>query len=154
MENVHPDIIDRYYGVEGDERVPRPGQTGAGHPDDEEDSDAWEDEHDEDFLTHAMEANFFAALAEITEQNIVPQGFGVQEDEWEDGGYPAAEAINPGTRGKEIIVALPREIWLPRAIFFAQALDAMTRFLVFQEEEGDRGDRGDDSASSSQEDID
>ncbi|KAJ7486550.1 hypothetical protein FB451DRAFT_1391460 [Mycena latifolia] len=178
MENVHPDIIDRYYGVEGDERVPRPGQTGAGHPDDEEDLDAWEDEHDEDFLTHAvaedlahnirhpaikvarhknpfrsaeMEANFFAALAEITEQNIVPQGFRVQEDEWEDGGYPAAEAINPGTRGKEIIVALPREIWLPRAILFAQALDAMTRFLVFQE---DRGDRGDDSASSSQEDID
>jgi hypothetical protein len=66
------------------------------------------------------------------------------------------EAINPGTRGKEIIVALPRDVWLPRAILFAQGLDAMTRSLVFEEAElghEEVGDLRDDLSSSSQEDI-
>lgn len=180
MDSVHPDTLERYYGVEGDQRVRRPGQTGAGHPGDEEqdESDAWVDEPDElanavaedlahnirhppikvarhrnPFQSAVIEANFFRALAEIVQQGIVPDGYGVLQEEWEDRTYPAAEAINPGTRGKQIIVALPHDIWLPRAVYFAQALDAMTRSLVFEEQQAGLGD-GDDSASSSQEDID
>ncbi|KAJ7096209.1 hypothetical protein C8R44DRAFT_835293 [Mycena epipterygia] len=179
MDSVHPDTIERYYGVEGDQRFRRPGQTGAGHPDgeDQDEPDAWVDEteqltnavtedlahnirhppikvarHRNPFQSAVIEANFFGALAEIVQRGVVPGGYGVREEEWEDGTYPAAEVINPGTRGKEIIVALPRGIWLPRAVYFAQALDAMTRSLVFEEQQAGLGD--DDSASSSQENID
>ncbi|KAF7336293.1 hypothetical protein MVEN_02177600 [Mycena venus] len=110
--------------------------------------------HKNPFRSPVIEGNFFAALDAIVEQGIVPDGYGVLEKEW-DGDYPAMEAINPGTRGKEILVALPREIWLPRAILFVQALDAMTRCLVFEEGLGDAGAGNEsDSSSSSQEDID
>ncbi|KAJ6526580.1 hypothetical protein DFH09DRAFT_914043, partial [Mycena vulgaris] len=187
MDALHPETVNRYYGVEGNERLRRRGQTGAGHPEDEDDEDdpddpePWvdSDSDDDDYLTNAVtedlahnirhpaikvarhnnpfrsatiQANFFGALAEIIRQEVVPFGYNVRENEWEDGNYPVMEAINPGTRGKEIIVELPREIWLPRAVLFAQALDAMTRSLEY--EEGELGERGDDSASSSQEDID
>ncbi|KAJ7663363.1 hypothetical protein DFH06DRAFT_986851 [Mycena polygramma] len=181
MAGVDPDVINRYYGVEGTQRIQRRGQTGAGHPEDEGDDDDqdWIDEdladavendlahnirhpaikvarHRNPFRSRQIENGFFAGLQDIVRHGIVPEGFGVLETEWEDGDYPAVEAINPGTRGREIIVALPREIWLPRAILFAQALDAMTRALVFEEAElgvEDDEQMGYDS-DSSQEDVD
>ncbi|KAJ7679330.1 hypothetical protein DFH06DRAFT_974840, partial [Mycena polygramma] len=181
MAGVDPDVINRYYGVEGTQRIQRRGQTGAGHPEDEGDDDDqdWIDEdladavendlahnirhpaikvarHRNPFRSRQIENGFFAGLQDIVRHGIVPEGFGVLETEWEDGDYPAVEAINPGTRGREIIVALPREIWLPRAILFAQALDAMTRALVFEEVElgvEDDEQMGYDS-DSSQEDVD
>ncbi|KAJ7936942.1 hypothetical protein B0H13DRAFT_1589341, partial [Mycena leptocephala] len=172
MDDVHPDTINRYYGVDGTEQARRPGQTGAGHPDDEE--DGWVDEPNE-YLTNAItadlannirhpavkvarhsnsfrsaegEATFRAALTEIIQRGIVPSGYGVLEEEWEERAYPVTEVINPGTRGQEIVVALPRDIWLPRAVLFAQGLDVMIRTLAFH---GDTRDGGDDSSSSSQE---
>ncbi|KAJ7159718.1 hypothetical protein C8R46DRAFT_880844 [Mycena filopes] len=164
MDELHPDTIEQYYGVEGAEQVRRPGQTGAGHPEDEDADAAYitsavtEDlahnirhpaikvaRHSNPFRSPQVEADFFAALGQITQEGIVPGGYGVLEAEWAEGGYPAMEVINPGTRGQEIVVALPREVWLPRAIFFAQALDAMTRFLVFHEAR-------DEDSDSSQED--
>ncbi|KAJ7643032.1 hypothetical protein DFH06DRAFT_999206 [Mycena polygramma] len=188
MDKAHPDTINRYYGVEGAPRARRPGQTGAGHPGDEDSDDGldWMDENGEDladaveddlahnirhpaievarhrnpFHSKAIEEKFFAALQEIIHHDLVPQGYGVLETEWEDGTYPAMETINPGTRGKGIVVALPREVWLPRAILFAQALDAMTRCLEFQEAEfgadfeGQGEDDSDSGSSSSQEDVD
>ncbi|KAH9886213.1 hypothetical protein C8Q73DRAFT_748968 [Cubamyces lactineus] len=39
LNDVHPDLISRYYGVEGPERQHRLGQTGAGHYSDPEDDD-------------------------------------------------------------------------------------------------------------------
>ncbi|KAJ7173237.1 hypothetical protein C8R46DRAFT_893090, partial [Mycena filopes] len=177
FKELHPDTIERYYGVEGPIQVRRPGQTGAGHPDDE-DEDEWVDEADEylhavveedlahnirhpaikvarhrnPFHSSTMEENFFGALGEIVRLNLVPEGYGVIEDEWEDGSYPSMEAINPGTRGKEIVVELPRDVWLPRAVLFAQGLDALERSLALQPVREDGGD--DVSSNSSQEDID
>ncbi|KAJ6578020.1 hypothetical protein B0H19DRAFT_1208066 [Mycena capillaripes] len=179
MEGVHVDTINRYYGVEGAERARHPGQSGAGHPEDEEEGQ-WVDEQDDNladtvandlahnirhpaikvarhknpFRSLLIEENFFAALEEIVRQGMVPEGYGVLQNEWEDGAYPTMEAINPGTHGKEIIIALPRDIWLPRAVLFAQGLDAMTRSLVYEEGTGvDDVEMGEDSDSSSQEDI-
>ncbi|KAJ7037274.1 hypothetical protein C8F04DRAFT_952970 [Mycena alexandri] len=168
MDSVHPDTLNRYYGVDGTEQVRQPGQTGTGHPEDEDEDIAnavAEDlahnirhpaikvaRHNNPFRSAQVEANFFVALGQIVQHGIVPAGFGVLEEEWENTAYPVMEAINPGTRGQEIIIALPREIWLPRAILFAQGLDAMTRFLAFQEEQDEEGN--DSSSSSSQEDID
>ncbi|KAJ7149583.1 hypothetical protein C8R46DRAFT_915629 [Mycena filopes] len=174
FKELHPDTIERYYGVEGPIQVRHPGQTGAGHPDDE-DEDEWVDEADEyrrgrRFGAQHMASGhqrgtasqpvplernggkFLWALGEIVQLNLVPEGYGVIEDEWEDGSYPSMEAINPGTRGKEIVVELPRDIWLPRAVLFAQGLDALEHSLELQPVREDGGD--DVSSSSSQEDID
>ncbi|KAK7012593.1 hypothetical protein R3P38DRAFT_2549489 [Favolaschia claudopus] len=160
MEGVHPDTINRYYGVERGERTRRAGQTGAGHSDDEEDSDGDVEMNEPEELVNAVtddlahnvrhpavkvarhqnpfrspetEQAFRGALAEVIRQGIVPQGYGVRAEEWEDGTYPAMETINPGTRGKEMVIALPRDVWLPRAVLFAQALDVMTRCLLLEE---------------------
>ncbi|KAJ7189050.1 hypothetical protein C8R46DRAFT_877303, partial [Mycena filopes] len=178
FKDLHPDTIERYYGVEGPEQVRRPGQTGAGHPDDE---DQWVDEEAEAYLHHAVEedlahnirhpavkvarhcnpfhsatteVHFIGALGEIVRLGIVPASYGVLQPEWEGENYPSMEAINPGTRGKEIVVELPRDIWLPRAILFAQGLDALERCLVLQPaRDGDDGG-SDHESSSSQEEID
>lgn len=41
LNDIHPEILTRYYGVEGPERRNRQGQTGAGHYDiDDDDNDA------------------------------------------------------------------------------------------------------------------
>ncbi|KAK6992797.1 hypothetical protein R3P38DRAFT_2568726 [Favolaschia claudopus] len=165
MEGVHPDTINRYYGVEGEELVRLPGQTGAGHVEEEdwvdeqvEEEEDWADDHEglvaavaEDiahnirhpaikvarhanpFRQPSTEQAFLTALQDIVHRGIVPEGYGVLQKEWEDGSYPAWEAINPGTRGKEIIVALPHEVWLPRAVLFVQGLDVMSRCLALEE---------------------
>lgn len=41
LEGVHPEILERYCGVNGQEQRRPPGQTGAGHPEDEEVDDAY-----------------------------------------------------------------------------------------------------------------
>ncbi|KAJ7175566.1 hypothetical protein C8R46DRAFT_1030603 [Mycena filopes] len=149
VDPFHPDTIKRYYGVEGPIQVRHPGQMGAGHPDDEDEDDGTASQ------PVPLERNggkFIWALGEIVRLNLVPEGYGVIEDEWEDGSYPSMEAINPGTRGKEIVVELPRDIWLPRTVLFAQGLDALERSLELQPVREDGGD--DVSSSSSQEDID
>jgi hypothetical protein len=168
MHDVHPDIVNKYYGVDGHRLVRGPTQTGAGQPEGEdaetfsidnysEDDDAEEMEvddaeeylqdcitedqaknirhpavkvarHANPFKCEADEDRFFAVLAEIRGRTLIPEGYGVLEHEWEDEAYPVLETINPGTRGsKQIIVELPRAIWLPRAILFAQGLDVMAR---------------------------
>jgi hypothetical protein len=170
MTDVHPGIINQYYGIDGHRRVRRPGETGAGHEDAEE---FWVDEdsmpvddgessetteandddqeylqdciakdqaknirhpavkvarHKNPFESLAHQEQFFQALDEVRNAYLVPEGYGVLEWEWEDETYPLLETINPGARGKDIIVELPKAIWLPRAILFAQGLDVMSRF--------------------------
>ncbi|KAJ7764734.1 hypothetical protein B0H16DRAFT_1413551 [Mycena metata] len=174
VDKLHPETIERYYGVEGPVRIRRPGHTGAGHPEDEDESEEYlnnavaEDlahnirhppvkvaRHSNPFHSAEIEAGFFGALAEIVRCGILPNGYGVVQDEWEDATYPVMEAINPGTRGREIIVELPRDIWLPRAILFAQGLDTMHRSLAFQPiRVGDNVAPGYESSGSSQDDID
>jgi hypothetical protein len=44
---IHPDIIARYYGVHGRQQYRRTGQSGAGHPRDEDDSESDNDEGNE-----------------------------------------------------------------------------------------------------------
>lgn len=161
MDAIHPDIIDRYYGVVGPERLRNPMQTGAGVIDEEDhalDIDAsvlteeneehlenmiTEDQehnirhapvrvarHQNPFETEGEEVDFFAILAMVASGDIVPEGYGVLQEEWDDDHYPELEVINTGARGLELEVTLPRQIWLPRAICWAQALDLMERSIV------------------------
>ncbi|KAJ7685421.1 hypothetical protein DFH06DRAFT_968421, partial [Mycena polygramma] len=86
--------------------------------------------HESPFETVEQEEMFFALVRAVTAQVDLPEDYGVQPEEWDVEHYPEVEVIRPGTRGKEILVVLPRETWYPRAVKWAQALDLMSRILT------------------------
>lgn len=161
LDSIHPDAINRYYGVAGPHRRRGPGETGAGHASDEEgdgegsDNDSELDPEEElenqiradqaqnirhspvKVARHASpfdededERAFLELLGEVLSQpDLVPEDYGVTEEEWEDEHYPETETIRTGTNGKELVVELPRRYWFPRAVQWAQALDLLTRVL-------------------------
>ncbi|TFY76459.1 hypothetical protein EWM64_g7555 [Hericium alpestre] len=147
-EDVHPDILNRYYGVDVDvEHIH--GQTGAGHPDDEEDELPSLRDHiaadQEPHIRHApidvpdngspfqdlaLEAAFFAALSSIHDQGLIPNGYSVAQAEWDDEGYGEVELLKCGRGRKYLEVELPFSIWWPRAVTWAQALDLLNRLQI------------------------
>ncbi|KZT27166.1 hypothetical protein NEOLEDRAFT_1061535, partial [Neolentinus lepideus HHB14362 ss-1] len=157
IDNIHPDILNRYYGIAGRERQRSTGQTGAGHAgdDDTEDevSDAEDIEPEDEFVqeilasqaqkvrhksvkvpraqspfdSQADEEQFLEILAAISMQEVLPTHYGVQPAEWEDGMYPAEEIIKFGTKGKQMRVVLPELVWYPRAVMWTQGLDLLAR---------------------------
>jgi hypothetical protein len=62
MDSVHPDTINRYYGVDGAERMQLDGQTGAGHMADEdpnpEHSDSSSQDSEEDDKSDSDDAEW------------------------------------------------------------------------------------------------
>ncbi|KAJ7769152.1 hypothetical protein DFH07DRAFT_736053, partial [Mycena maculata] len=160
LDGIHPDAINRYYGVEG-ARQRRHGATGAGHAlDDEGDLEHSDDDseldpeeelenqiqadqagnirhspvkvarHKSPFEEPEQEAAFLELLDVVLSQpEVQPEDYGVLEEEWEDEDYPETETIHTGTNGKELVVVLPRDDWLPRAVQWAQALDLFNRVL-------------------------
>ncbi|KAJ7459475.1 hypothetical protein B0H11DRAFT_1737159 [Mycena galericulata] len=85
--------------------------------------------HQSPFENIAQEEGFLDFLEDTFQQGDLPEDYGVQDHEWDEEDYPETEIIRPGTRGKEILVILPRDEWFPRAIQWAQALDTMNRVL-------------------------
>ncbi|KAJ7759384.1 hypothetical protein DFH07DRAFT_772196 [Mycena maculata] len=161
LDGIHPDAINRYYGVMGPRQHQGPNRTGAGHAQDDDDSgsegegpevaDVEADienrigsdqahnirhvpikvaRHQSPFDNAEQEAAFMDFLQDIFEEGDVPEDYGVRDEEWDEENYPETEIIRPGTRGKEIVVVLPRSEWFPRAMRWAQALDAMNRILT------------------------
>ncbi|GLB45737.1 hypothetical protein LshimejAT787_2700070 [Lyophyllum shimeji] len=163
---VHPEIINRYYGVHGRPTTRDAGQTGAGHANDDvdvdddddddvvnldavmmEDEDVWEDledriaeEHDHNFnhaaipvpkhsMPYRTEAglnSFKTAVLALAEGGVIPSGYGLLPEEWDETGYPSVETIRSGRRGgKELSIDLPDEIWRPRAEQWVRALHIM-----------------------------
>lgn len=68
-------------------------------------------------------------LATARVEKIFPDGYGVREQEWDDYNYPETEIIKYGKKRRDLEVILPSEMWLPRAILWAQALDIMVRLV-------------------------
>jgi hypothetical protein len=66
-------------------------------------------------------------LGKFIQQKIVPIGYGVAPEEWENGSYPHFEDIDVGRRRKGICISLSAEIWLERAILWVQALFVLTQ---------------------------
>ncbi|KAJ7454504.1 hypothetical protein FB451DRAFT_1144467 [Mycena latifolia] len=78
--------------------------------------------HSNPFSDKALEI-FDASLAEAEHLQVIPPGYGLQQDEWENGAYPAFEIIKSGRKGsKELRVALPDSVWRPRAQMWGRAL--------------------------------
>lgn len=161
LDGIHPDVLNKYYGVAGQPRTQIPGQSGAGHPDDEEDEDLQNDEdmdvdelenqiamdhahnfnheavkapkHTKPFTSSLAEQAFTQELQGREDDGILPEGYGIHPDEWEENGYPSYEIIRTGRRArKELRVALPDDMWRPRAETWVRALYTMTEVLEMQ----------------------
>jgi hypothetical protein len=147
-EGVHPDVINQYYGIHGRQTRWAPDQTGAGHPEEEDDADDWEDleemvgadqeenirhepievpETADPFSTPELRVAFEAAFASVQEHGLIPTGYGLLPEEWDDSLYPSVEVIRSGRRGtKELAISLPDFLWRPKAEMWGQALDILT----------------------------
>ncbi|KAJ7447553.1 hypothetical protein B0H11DRAFT_1709449, partial [Mycena galericulata] len=155
---INPDIIKELYGVHGAVRQHVAGETGAGQLDDEEvpipDSEEdWEDliedvqasnehhfhhepvpvpKHANPFSDNALQL-FDSALSEANDLHVIPSGYGMLPEEWENGSYPAFEILKSGRKGsRELRVGLPDSVWRPRAQLWVRALavlDELTNML-------------------------
>ena len=150
-EGFHPDTIDRYYGTYGPVKIRHSDQVGAGHPSDEDSNDSDGDNNkdpvqniaqqiEEDQseqvrhegvdvaqhrspLTPDKTATFAQALKTAQDEDIVPSGYGILEEEWDEGSYPDVEVLRTRRKGgKVFIVSLEEPIWKERAKFWCQAV--------------------------------
>ena len=141
---------NQYYSVHGREIHWVEGQTGAGHPFNEEDisGENWADlgkriaadqsanlhhepvevlEHTDPFTNDGHRQAFHTALSTVREWGLLPVGYGLYNEELDMDSYPAYEIIKSGRRAKELQVALPHFQWRPRAELWCQALDILNR---------------------------
>lgn len=151
---VHPDTIAKYYGTTPNHPKRPSGATGAGHPEDERDpgdsgnvaeniADDQESQVKHDavevplsnspFDSSEDQSLFFRTLATVVKENVVPVGYGMTEEEWDDDGYPDVEFIKTRRRGgKELRISLESPIWKQRAILWVQALSVLAHFTSEQ----------------------
>ncbi|KAJ6597751.1 hypothetical protein DFH09DRAFT_1304518 [Mycena vulgaris] len=163
LDGIHPDAISRYYGVAEEDSDPEEA-TAEEQLENQIEADLAQNirhqpvkvaRHHSPFEEHQSEDDFLDLLdALLAQPGMLPEDYGILEDEWEEEDYPEIEIIRPGTSGKEMVVILPRTEWFPRAARWAQALDLLTRCLhelegAGSDEEssnnGDLSDSGDDS---------
>lgn len=143
-DGLHPDTIEKYYGVLGAERV---GQAGAGNPPDEEDvADRIRLEQDPQVRHEAIEVpdhrnpfsgnpaaenNFFSVLAEVVREEITPAGYGLLREEWDEDDYPDVEILLSGKRmTTKNSVSLAHPIWMQRARLWVQGLNVLSHFGI------------------------
>ena len=68
--------------------------------------------HENPFKSNTNMETFEEALQSVRLEGVVPDGYGVLPEEWDDGGYPSYEILKVGRRGaKQLRVALPHEVW-------------------------------------------
>ena len=80
------------------------------------------------FRDEVAENVFYESLEEVQRDGIIPTGLGVRPQEWGEEGYPSVEHIRTGKRGgREIVIGLAVDIWIPRAVVWAQALNVLTQ---------------------------
>ncbi|KAJ6458266.1 hypothetical protein C8R45DRAFT_1110176 [Mycena sanguinolenta] len=146
-QGLHPETIEKYYGVPGAKRV---GPAGAGNPQNKQDAE------EDDIAEHIRadqgphirhdaievpdqrnpfsgdpqaETHFFAVLTNVVGQDIIPAGYGVLPEERDEDGYPDVEFLAVGKRMKtQIPVSLASPIWLQRARLWVQALKLLGYF--------------------------
>jgi hypothetical protein len=93
--------------------------------------------HHNPFATHPeVKAMFLTAFTDTSAEEAVPEHFGVLAEEWEMDTYPTHEDLKCGCKGRSLDIALPEDIWLPRAVAWARALYIM-KGLVYSMESGD-----------------
>lgn len=87
---------------------------------------------------NAAEHAFFQVLREtLSSEDGVPAGYSLEPSDWEDGQYPEIEHLPVGRRRQALAIHLPQNIWLPRAIAWAKALDLLNTSLALDESNSD-----------------
>ncbi|KAJ6494116.1 hypothetical protein C8R47DRAFT_1267661 [Mycena vitilis] len=164
-DGVDPGVISELYGTHGSVIQRAPGETGAGQLDDEDvpgvdgnlelEEEDWEDmigdveaanehhfhhepvavpKHQNPFSDDALQI-FEDALAEADRVQVIPPGYGLLPEEWENNTYPAFEILKSGRKGsKELRVALPDSIWRPRAESWGRALAVLNHLTYMLED--------------------
>ncbi|KAF9002388.1 hypothetical protein BDZ89DRAFT_967987, partial [Hymenopellis radicata] len=88
------------------------------------------------FADNEVEDVFLPLFTELKEQEIIPDGYGLQPAEWEEDFYPSFEILRSGRKGtKELRVALPVENWKPRAEQWGRALHVMNVMIEYNNQE-------------------
>ncbi|KAJ7476048.1 hypothetical protein FB451DRAFT_1463400, partial [Mycena latifolia] len=77
------------------------------------------------FASQEAATIFSGALQEVQSAGIIPENFGVAEGDWEQPYYGESETVKVGR--KEVEIALPFEIWWPRAVAWVQGLEIIVR---------------------------
>lgn len=129
FEGIDSAILQEHYGTEGRIKKRYLGQSGAGHPPDEDDTfnipleqdngSEWVDEDNHNNGEEALEEEldsapvpphsnpfstedyqtFRGVLQSLNETGYLPEGYGICRDEWDNGRYPTLEVITTGRRG-------------------------------------------------------
>ncbi|KAJ6608014.1 hypothetical protein B0H10DRAFT_1816739, partial [Mycena sp. CBHHK59/15] len=76
---------------------------------------------------------FSSALKDVQSAGIIPRHFGVAETEWEGSFYGETETVKVGRKEAQIVLLF--EIWWPRAVAWAQALDIMVNIQAVENNE-------------------
>ncbi|KAF8835010.1 hypothetical protein BDN67DRAFT_913768, partial [Paxillus ammoniavirescens] len=104
-ENVHPEVLQRYYGVDQQDRDVDGDQIYQQIADDQEihvQHDLIDVPHNTSpFQSPEAEQTFILAYKEVMAAGIIPEGYGVAQGEWGGGLYPESEVIRVGKGGKE-----------------------------------------------------
>ena len=150
FELEDPDVLNEHYGVHGQVRPPRPGETGAGYTEEDEfdrmsnvlsEHEINEETernmnhepvsvpaHADPFETDEQHEAFWAALEHANGNNSLPDGFNLSPEDHQEGVYPTFEVLRMGRRRVELPIELPIDVWLPRSVLWCQALDILFRF--------------------------
>ncbi|KAG1731007.1 hypothetical protein EDB19DRAFT_2010067, partial [Suillus lakei] len=142
LEDIHPDLLARYHGTGG------PSLSSE----DQDDADEMHDlrdmivadleenlngepvpvpKHANPFPSFEAETIFHQALTEIREADIMPDSPYFPASQWNLSTYDTHEDITVGFRKmRSLVVHLPPEIWMPRALLWSQALSVLQYLLL------------------------
>jgi hypothetical protein len=82
------------------------------------------------FLSEETKASFQEAFDIAEGDGYVPSGYGILQDEWENGVYPEVEYIGRGRiHDPSLYISLPHAVWYPRAVKWAVGLHIMNSIL-------------------------
>lgn len=73
---------------------------------------------------------FLQTFTMVAEQGIIPAGYGMRPEEWDDGSYPDVEVLRTRKKGgKEMVLKLDNPVWKRRAELWVQGLNVLHHCL-------------------------
>ena len=126
LHGIHPETLHRYYGTQSlagavPQNLENMISTDQQHQIRHEPVKV--PDHSPPFAVPEAAEIFLDALEEINAAEIIPDGLGVAEGEWDVNGYPESEEIKVGRKTVEI--QLPFSVWWPRAVRWACTLELL-----------------------------
>jgi hypothetical protein len=80
------------------------------------------------FKDASGEEMFFSMPTQVIQKRVIPIGYGVLPEEWDDGSYPSCEEMRVGRKHQKIHILLVDRKWLEQAKLWAQGLKVLTCF--------------------------